>query len=148
MEQQQKKKPQTLRDLQSSQTSNLAVLNISIPATAECGITKINEQDSLDSGGATRITIWNRAVLKCGFTFSVLEEGSVVINPFMLYPCWLLTQEALLLLLQEERKSAGKSQKGKAMIWIMKCPVLWMKCVEHFVKSLHDENIKNRKRSP
>lgn len=66
MEQQQKKRqPQTLRDLHSSQTSNLAVLNISIPATAECGITKINEQDSLDSGGATGITIWNRAVLKC-----------------------------------------------------------------------------------
>lgn len=69
----------------------------------------------------------------------------MVINPFMLYPCWLPTQEALLLLLQEERKSAGKSQKGKAMIWIMKCPVLWMKCVKHFVKSLHDENTKNRK---
>lgn len=64
MEQQQKN-PQTLGGLHSSQTSNFAVLNISIPATAECGITKGNEEDSLDSGGATRITIWNLTVLKC-----------------------------------------------------------------------------------
>lgn len=56
----------------------------------------------------------------------------MIISPFMLYPCWLPTQEAFLLLLQEEREGVGKSQKGKAMICIMKCPGLWMKCVKHF----------------
>lgn len=52
---------------------------------------------------------------------------------------------SFIVITSEEREGAGESQKGKAMIWIMKCPVLWMKCVKHFVKSLHDENIKNRK---
>lgn len=146
MEQQQKK-PQTLRGLHNSQTSNFAVPNISIPATAERGITKRNEEDSLGSGGATGRTLWNWTVLKRvnGFTFSVLEEGNVRIKPFMLYPCWLPTQEALLVLLWEEREGAGKSQKGEAVTFLTKCPVLWMKCVKHFVKSHHDENIKNRK---
>lgn len=63
----------------------------------------------------------------------------------MLYPCWLPTQEALLLLLQDERKDAGKSQKDKAMMFIMKCPVLWMNSVKYFVKRLHVKNIKNKK---
>ena len=39
----------------------------------------------------------------------------------MLYSCWLPTQEALLLLLQEERKGAGKSQKGSDVDYEMPC---------------------------
>lgn len=63
--QQKENNPQTLRGLHNCQTSNFAVLNILIPATAECGITKINEQDSLHSGGATGIPTGNLTVIKC-----------------------------------------------------------------------------------
>lgn len=38
-----------------------------------------------------------------------------------------------------------KSQKGKAMMLVMKCPVLWKDCVKYVVKSLRVKNIKNKK---
>lgn len=43
------------------------------------------------------------------------------------------------------KEGAGKCQKGKAMVLTVKCPVLWMNCVKHFVKRFHVKNIKNKK---
>jgi len=44
-----------------------------------------------------------------------------------------------------KRKGKVLVRARRAVMSIMKCPVLWMNCVKHFVKRLHVKNIKNKK---
>lgn len=78
----------------------------------------------MDSGGATGIPTWNLTVIKCVTWIYIQCVGRRECENQSLHALSLLaTHPGRFIVItsrEKERKGAGKSQKGKAMIWIMK----------------------------